>query len=160
MKYAFFFSCFCITTFIFSSRILHAQDTRVENVRFQEIGETVVIQYDLRGKSDKKYNVSVLLSDDGGRTFRIKPRSVDGDVGKNIPAGTGKKINWYYKKDFPNGLSGGEFVFAVDAELQKGKKTWVYVLGAGAVGGAVYYFTGKKKESDKGSIVVDIPGEY
>jgi hypothetical protein len=160
MKRNSLFLLFSISILIFSTRLLHAQGTRVENVRFQDLGESVLIQYDLDGRNDKKYEISLSLSGDNGVTFKIKPRSLTGDVGKNIFPGTGKKINWYYKEDFPGGLSGGGFVFAVDAELQKDKSKAPYVIGAAVVGGAAYFITAKKKGSDKGSIVVDVPDSY
>lgn len=159
MRIKIFYHLFCILMLLFSSQLSHAQGTQVENVRFQDLGETVLIQYDLDGRADKKYKITLSLSDDSGISFTIKPRSLSGDAGKNIKPGPGKKINWYYKEDFPNGLTGSGFVFAVDAELQKGGKTWVYVLATGAAGGAVYLITGKKKP-DKGSIVVDVPDSY
>jgi len=142
---------------------LKAQELRVANVRFEQIGETIIVLYDLDGRIGKKYNISLSLSDNFGKTFNIEPKTVSGDVGKNIEPGIGKKITWYMKTDFPEGLNGEGFVFAVDAELQKGGKKWPYIVGAGVVGGVVYFIAGGKKKSEPsktGSIVIDVPGDF
>jgi hypothetical protein len=133
---------------------------RVSNVRFTDLGSTVSIMYDLSGAHGKKYNVSVALSDDGGRTFRIRPRRVGGDVGKGVEPGKNREILWRVREDFPSGLSGSNFVFAVDAELKKGSKAWAYLLGAAVIGGGVYFAVQGEEPSDKGSIVVEVPGEF
>lgn len=50
--------------FLFAYSILNAQNTRVANVRFEDRGKTISIQYDLIGKPGKKYKISLSLSDD------------------------------------------------------------------------------------------------
>jgi len=151
---------FLIFLLSFSSQSM-GQTTKVSNVHFEDRGETISIQYDLSGQYGKKFKIEISLSDDNGRTFTIKPLTVRGDVGKNVTPGRNKEILWQVKADFPYGLKGSDFVFAVDAELQKGGKKWPYVVGAAVVGGVVYFATqGKKKteSSTTGSIVVDVPG--
>jgi len=140
-----------------------SQDFKVSNVRFEDRDETIVVKYDLNGTSGKKYKVSLLLSDDYGASFNIKPRAVFGDVGKSIKPGLGKQITWYIKKDFPDGLSGDGFVFAVEAELQKGRRKFpLYFLGTGIVGGVVYFVAKSKggKTKSLGSIVITVPDDF
>jgi len=151
---------------IFVSR-LFSQGLQVSNVRFEDRGETIVVKYELSGTSGRKYKVSLLLSDDYGVSFNIKPRAVFGDVGKSIKPGLGKQITWYMKKDFPNGLKGEGFVFAVDAELQKGKSKFsLYFLGTGIVGGVVYFVAKSKggkttpTTPTTGSIVITVPDNF
>ena len=133
------------------------QNPQVTDVRFEQNGEQIVIRYNLNGKPGKKHTVAVELSDDNGKTFRIKPVSVEGDVGKDVRTGSGKSIIWNMQKDFPHGLEGEDFVFAVNARLQKGGKTWPYLLGLAAAGGAgAYYFMSKE---DKGEITIRVPGD-
>ena len=143
---------------------IHAQEVKVRNVTFKQEGELIIIHYDLDGSLNKKYKVNILLSDDYGATFNIKPKAVKGDVGKNISPGKAKEIVWEMTKDFPDGLEGEGFVFAVDAKLQKGGgKFFYYLLGGGVVGGVVYFVSknvgGGKSAPTKGSISIIIPGD-
>lgn len=158
MRSRLFILFLCTVTLFFYDQKIFAQETKVENVRFQDLGETVLIQYDLEGRTDKRYKVSIALSDDNGITFKIKPRSLSGDVGKNIQAGPGKKINWYYKENFPEGLSGSGFVFAVDAELQKGGSKLVWYTGGGVVVGVIVWYLFIREKH--GSIVIDVPDTF
>jgi len=157
---------FITLVLLISNTFLKAQELKVRNVRFEEIGEIVRVKYDLDGMTDKKYRISLSLSDDFGKTFKMKPRTVYGDVGKNIQPGLSKQITWYILRDFPEGLSGDGFVFAVDAELQKGgNKLPFYLLGAGVAGGVVYFVvrsSGEKSEPEPttGSIVISVPTEF
>jgi len=137
-----------------------SQQLEVKNVSFESNGKIVQIKYDLLGNYDKKHKVSLYLSNDNGKTFSILPKFIQGDIGKNIKPGKNKQITWHMYKDFPSGLTGDEYVFAVDAELQKGRKWPFYVIGTGAAAGAAaYYLLQQKKEQTPttGSIVIDIP---
>ena len=160
MKFNIFRSyAFIILFVLFTTPLLKAKDLSVKNVRFKTKGENVVVLYDLEGKIEKKYKINLAVSDDNGTTFRIKPKTMNGDVGKNIKQGSGKEIIWFVHADYPEGLRGKGFVFAVEAELQSGMGKWPYILGAGAVGTIVYFLTPKDKEDTPktGSIVIDIP---
>ena len=153
-----------IMLFIITVSQIHAQDVMVRNVTFTQSDERIIIRYDLEGKLDKKYKVNLSLSDDYGATFRIIPKALRGNVGKNITPGDGKEIIWEMTRDYPNGLEGEGYVFAVDAELQKkSSKLLYYLLGGGAIGGIVYFVTqsngGGNGKPSKGSISITIPGE-
>lgn len=142
-----------------------AQELEVSNVSFEDKSEIIVVQYDLYGEIGKKYRVNLSLSDNNGISFAIRPKTVSGDIGKDISPGPKKTITWSYIEDFPNGLSGDKFVFAVDAELQKGgNKFPYYIIGAGVAGGVVYFVTssfGKKEPEPKtGSIIIDVPNDF
>lgn len=142
---------------------LSAQESQVKNVRFKDKGNSIVVYYDLLGKFGKKYEISLFLSDDYGRTFKIRPVTIRGDVGKDIKPGKYKMIIWNIEEDYPNGLNGDGFVFAVHAELQKEAKKWPYFLigAAGAAGGLFYFITKNKTEnSTTGSIIIDIPSDF
>ena len=149
--------------FLILCSILQAQDLQVKNVRFEDRENIIVVHYDLQGKFGKKYNISLYLSDDYGRTFKIQPQDVLGDVGKDIEAGKYKKIIWNIKEDYPNGLNGDRFVFAVEAELQKGRKIWPYFLVgvAGVAGGVLYYISMSEEETpNTGSIIIDVSTDF
>ncbi|MFO7891375.1 MAG: hypothetical protein R6V04_13670 [bacterium] len=142
---------------------LHAQEVEIKNVSFTQMDEIIIIKYDLIGEMNKKYTIDISLSDNYGTSFRITPRTIRGDVGKGITPGRSKEIIWEMTEDYPNGLEGEGFVFAVDAALQKsgGGKTLYYLLGAGVVGGVVYFVTQGQGETgeDKGEISITIPGD-
>ncbi|MCK5148354.1 hypothetical protein KAR48_16475 [bacterium] len=129
-----------------------AQTSIVKNVKFRQSGDKIIIHYDLDGLAKKSYKVSLALSDNGGRSFRIKPETLTGDIGGKVRSGKSKEIIWNMTTDYPRGLDGDQFVFAVDAEMKKGSKTPLFLLGAGAVGGAVYYFTQIAGKKERGSI--------
>lgn len=155
-----------ITIFLLIAIIsLNAQEVEVKNVTYTQMDELIFIEYDLIGEMNKKYTIDISLSDNYGTSFRITPRTVSGDVGKGITPGRDKQIIWEMTEDYPKGLEGEGFVFAVDAALQKsdGGNTLYYLLGAGVVGGVVYFVTqstgGGEEEADKGSISITIPGE-
>ena len=141
------------------------QALNIKNVRFEEKDEAVVVKYDLDGVVGEKYKVTLSLSDNFGESFKIRPKNTQGDVGKNVKPGAGKEIIWNLYKDFPNGLSGEGFVFAVDAELQGGKsKLPYYLAGAGVVGGVIILAVsigGKEKPNPTtGSIRISVSNNY
>jgi hypothetical protein len=153
-----------IAALLFSTQSVIAQvstELSVRNVRFTDLGDTVRVQYDLQANPEKKYTISLLLSYDGGETFPIIPRILSGDAGGNIRAGQKKTIFWHISKDFPEGLIGDEFVFAVEAKLEKPKSKLPYILfTAGVTGGTVAllrYFTRKGPDPTTGTIVIKIP---
>lgn len=122
----------CLIIMIFLSYLFFQGDnlfSQITNIKFTDLGETILVKYKFNGQSDKKYKVTLTLSDDYGATFKIKPRSMTGDVGKNILADGDKKITWYIKQDFPEGLNGSGFVFAIDAETQKSGSKVLWFAG-------------------------------
>jgi hypothetical protein len=135
----------------------YAQYLQVRNVRFEDNDETISVYYDLDGMMEKSYNVSITLSDDFGNTFKVKPKAITGDVGKNIKPGKDKTIIWYVKEDFPDGLSGQGFVFAVDAKLQRSRSKLPIIIGGTGIVASIIYFLTRPKE---GSIVVEVPREF
>jgi hypothetical protein len=74
---------------------------RSENVRFAPLpGGLIEVTYDLVS-DDPRASVSVTLevSDDGGQTWNVTPRSLMGAVGDNVTPGAGKRIVWDAGKD-------------------------------------------------------------
>ena len=99
--------------FILSTNTLYSQ--QITNVNSQLTGNTITIDYTLAGaKFNQKFNVLLYVSLDAGKTFQGPMKSVTGDVGKGIKAGT-HKIVWDPYKDV-NSLD-GDIVFDVRAEI-------------------------------------------
>ena len=141
---------------------LCSQDLKVENVVFKDRGETVEITYDLEGDAEKNYEVTIRLSYNRGATFPFELRGVEGDAGRNVKPGDGKKVMWTVKENFPEGLRGENFVFAVTAQLQKNPVRWpYYVATVGVVGGLVYMGTRKhvRPPPTTGVFTISIPVE-
>jgi uncharacterized protein (TIGR02145 family) len=65
---------------------------RVDRVRFEQVGDKIYINYNLKGNSI--YHVEVYCSTDNGDTWGLPLTKVTGDVGDNITPGNGKKIIW------------------------------------------------------------------
>jgi len=137
-----------------------AQQTQVTNVSFKQSQDLIIVRYDLIGQYNKKFKVDLYLSDNFGTTFSIRPRSVSGDVGKDIHPGRGKEIVWEFIRDYPY-LEGEGLVFAVDAEQQKKSSALWIILGGGVIGGGVYLLTQTlgADEPTKGSIKITISGD-
>lgn len=132
----------------------------VDNVRFVSTEGTVKITYDLTGKPDKKYLVGIKLSHDGGQTYSITPETVTGDVGRGIRPGMQKQISWEYLTDFPAGLSGNQYVFEVEAVLQKESKQWMIYVAGTVVGGIVWLVSSLNgDDSSKGQISFTLDAE-
>jgi hypothetical protein len=151
--YVFAFIFFLVMPFVISG-----QSPVVQNVTFEQAGDDIIVKYSLTGDLNKKYNVTVSVSDDFGRTYRIHPVSVEGDIGKNVRPGRDKQIIWKLRRDIPGGLEGEGYMFAVDASLQKSGKKWPYFAGAAVAGGVVYFLTSQKEDKPTtGSITVQVP---
>jgi hypothetical protein len=74
---------------------------RAENVRVERsAGEVVTISYDLASDDVQAvFTVVLFVSQDGGKTFDLRPKSVAGDVGSGVHVGRGKKIVWQAGRD-------------------------------------------------------------
>jgi len=151
------FLSFILLSLLLQSGILSAQDLKVENVRFKDLGEKIVIEYDLMADASKKYEISLSLSDNGGKRFRIVPKALSGDIGRGIKAGRGKKIVWKILKDYPYGIMGNDFVFKVEAKYRKKKSYfWFYTLGICTVVTLRYM----SRKTEKSGMVIEVPAYY
>ena len=130
-----------------------AVEEGVRNVRFQVRGQKIHVSYDLAGKGVYTVNLRLL---DGGRTLVARPRSVSGDVGKEVRSGKEKKIVWDALKDVAR-LGGDDFVFEVRAVRPGGTSKWVWIGGAGIAAGGAAGAVLLQGEEKKGTIVIDVP---
>ncbi len=138
--------------FLAFNTLLHGQQLAVKNVKFtQRADSKVIVTYDLMGSPSQKYLIELfLLTPDSEEKIPLSLMNLAGDVGMDVRAGKSKKIIWDLLQEFPQGLSGDDFVFKVEAVVQKGKsKKWPWITGGIAVaGGVAYYFLSRPKNSD------------
>jgi len=86
---------------------LWAVDPVVSNVRsVQRPGTRLVdITYDVADSDSPTVGVAVEVSADSGVTYTVPAESFTGDVGNGIKPGTGKRVAWDAKADWPNKYS-------------------------------------------------------
>lgn len=106
----------------------HAAD-RVQNVRFFQQGNRVVVEYHLTGDKPADVQVSLKVNGESRGADRLH---LEGDFGKNVKPGR-KRLIWNVLQDFPRGFN-GEYV-------------WDITAGGGA-------FT----DPTTGMVFVDLPG--
>jgi len=74
----------------------------------------VDIYYNVSDPDTATLTISVMVSNNGGSSYTITPSSISGDVGSNVPRGTGKHIVWNAGTDLP-GAYGTNYKVAVTA---------------------------------------------
>lgn len=121
----------------------------LRNAHLELRQESAIITYDLVAKEGETYEVIASLVKEGDPSFRIPLKSTTGDIGEGKFAGTGRRIQWEYKKDLPKDFIGGpEYSVEISAKWVGGGGggSWVYYVLGGAViaGGAVALLGGKK----------------
>ena len=113
---------------------------------WKQIGQRIEIEYNLASPDpDQLFFISVFVSMDGGTTYSENPlKLVSGEIGKNITAGTNKKIIWDVLKEMPD--FGGNVVFDIRAKVYKVKENELFLGYKGcytAPFGIVLGLTGK-----------------
>jgi len=91
---------------------------------------------------------------DGDPNFRIPLKSTLGDIGEGKFAGSGRRIQWEFRKDLPKDFAGGpEYSVEVTARLiEGGGGSWVYyLLGGAMIAGGAVLLAGSKKSGDEQS---------
>ena len=128
-----------------------AQDvpSRIENPHWEVSGDIVIITYDLIGDANLTYDVSITLTRESDRNFKIFPIAVTGAVFKGKHAGLKKEIRWRYKIDAPQGFSGDDYAFVFNVQIirEEGGSNLLYYLAGGAVvvgGAALLLLSGSK----------------
>jgi hypothetical protein len=107
----------------------------IDNVRFEVVGDIVRIYYDLNAPLDQVHVVRVSLFRESDPTFKHDPVNLTGDVGTIVFPGARRRITWEFTKEFPDGLSGTDYYFVVEAEATQKESTalWWWVGGGAAV---------------------------
>ena len=137
----------------------------VSNARFEQVGKTIKIYYDLSEKAD----ISIYLSTDGGQTYESSPlTNVSGDVGKDVSAGRDKKAVWDVLASRER-LQGNKVCFKVRAAWQGSNRTirvdgvsftMVYVAGGTFTMGCTSEQGGDCYSDEKPSHRVTLSGYY
>ncbi|MBL7814576.1 MAG: hypothetical protein JNL70_06190 [Saprospiraceae bacterium] len=92
MRICFFLLYYCSISF--------AQTPFVSNINLQQQGnDKIVITYDLAGNAKDHYDVMIERIEIINFPKGIVPKSLTGDIGKNISAGKNKSIVWDVLKD-------------------------------------------------------------
>jgi formylglycine-generating enzyme required for sulfatase activity len=89
---------------------------QVRNVRVERTSDfKVEVTYDLQGLRGRTATIRLLYSRDKGRSFQ-EARKIEGDVGRNIEEGQGRRIVWD-PEDEIGAVRDEEFVFKVEAQV-------------------------------------------
>ena len=86
---------------IASGQVFVTAKGQAENGQYSLLpGNVYQITYDLISDDPRAvFSVTFDASDDDGKNWNVRPRSVAGDVGSNVTPGRGKKITWEIGKD-------------------------------------------------------------
>ncbi len=115
------------------------EESAIENVRYEVSGELVMIYYDLIAPIDKVHSVRLLLKRESDAAFLHRPLNLTGDVGTIVFPGVRRRIMWEFLKEFPEGLTGDDYYFVVEAEATQTERMspWIWIGGGAAVVGGV-----------------------
>jgi len=148
---------------IFLIAILHtgiANENPIENVAVDTDDRVIEILYDLLPQEmDKKYTVTLEISDDGGRTYTVTPHMITGDVGRDILPGRNKRIVWMIERDFPDDVDLDRYDFRITAKRQGISRNLLYMIAGAVVAGggtAAYLIFGGSGNDDNGE--TEFPG--
>ncbi|HEY6193283.1 MAG TPA: hypothetical protein VI215_13250 [Bacteroidota bacterium] len=108
-------------------------ELRATNVRFVPAGDRILIHYDLSAPADAEVEVSVSLRKESDSSFSYSPKNLSGDFGPGRYSGVNRTIEWGFAKEFPAGLAGNDYYFAVSVrEVASGGFGMSPLIGAGA----------------------------
>ena len=83
---------------LFSVNGLGQTEARIINIDFNLVGEDIVITYDIVNYAPgERFNIEIEIITESGK--KLNTRSLIGDVGANIKAGSNKKVIWDIKND-------------------------------------------------------------
>ena len=138
---------YCILSFLLLAATAHAnvEQESVRNIGFYVQQSRVYVSYDLQGKGE--YSVTLHLVN-----AAAEPRSLSGDVGKQVKPGAGKQIIWDVLQDTEQ-LEGDNLIFEIRAVRSVRSHKWV--LGVAATG-VLTALVISSSAQDKGTITIDI----
>jgi sulfatase modifying factor 1 len=108
-------SILLITLFICKSAF--SQQIQVKNVAPNQSGSDILINFDLVGAAENDlFNITLLVSTDGGTTYSNPLKKVSGNVGFLQKGGIGKQIKWNVLEEVSQ-LTAENTVFKVKIEM-------------------------------------------
>lgn len=120
----------CISSVILFCLAACAYAYQIKDAHFKQDKKGLVhIYYWLDNPHNDTFEITLMLSSDGGITFQWNMKSVEGDAGDDIRGSGLKHVIWDVEKDHPY-LSGNKFVISVDAK-RKGKYLGMVFIPAG-----------------------------
>jgi uncharacterized protein (TIGR02145 family) len=104
--------------FLLSSAVASAQ--KVTNVRARQEEKKIIITYDLAGGlSGQTFTITLLVSEDGGYSWKGPLQAVSGDAGAGVKAGYSKQLIWdVLAEPGRDKLLGDRIAFKVRAEYR------------------------------------------
>ena len=144
------------TIVLFGISFADAQVVKVSNVSAsQRTGTKLVdVSYDLSGTATS-FTVSLRISDDNGVTFTVPAKTLSGDYGTGILAGSGKKITWNAGADW-NGNYNDTMRFEVTAtDTPTVGDIWVTIPAGSFRMGNVFPGDGNNAELPVHTVMVD-----
>ncbi len=139
-----------IAVFLALPFINHGQN--VENIRFRQENNKVIISYDLTGKKGGCYEIDAYYSS-GKRGNFYSLKSASGDIGDCIRKGKDKKIVWDVLKDKKTGIvSNIRFKIVADRKEIEDYLLAKYIFG-GSFGISLNYGWFKSRDKNTGYLV-------
>jgi hypothetical protein len=100
----------------------------IDNITWFQREEKIVVTYDITGaKYFERFDITLYVSTDGGRTFTGPLKEVTGDVGANIGEGKNKTVTWNVLDEYPG--FGGKIIFDLRAGINPQKVKHKFFIG-------------------------------
>jgi hypothetical protein len=126
-----------------------AEEARATNVKWTTKGDVISVNYDLTGSLENKYTITVMMKKESDPSFSATPLTVEGDVGEGVLAGTNKELQWYYRRDYPQGFQGEGYFFEILVKpVHQQNMLLYYILGGVAVTGGIVALVISKGQSN------------
>ncbi len=134
------------------------REGRGSNVRWTRKGDVIVINYDLVGSPDAKYEVTVAMKKDKDTSFVLVPKNVEGHIGEGVTAGNDREILWYYRTEYKLRIQDEELFFEIRVKSIKGESHLLYyIAGGAAVAGGILAIIIAKNQSGGPPLVSELP---
>jgi hypothetical protein len=141
-----------------AARMKEGNEAKVANVRWATKNDILVVNYDLNGPSDSKYEIDIVMKNERDPDFSVIPTAVDGDIGQGAFAGANREIRWYYRHDYPKGFEGEGYYIEIHVKTVTDQSNLLYYIvgGAALTGGLIALVVGKG-QSSTGNGIHDLP---
>lgn len=148
------FCCMAVTAFS-----QNAVPYGINNVEQSDGG--IIITYfhtPIGDDADAEYEVSMYLTRESDKNFRVEMKNATGDIGDGKYVGKNRKIVWASQKQFPKGLPFDDIEFELTITKNEGMPGWVwYTGGAAIVGAGTFLLLAKPKDEVPGSTTLPGP---